>query len=103
MVSIYHIAEPDRWDPSLSEYAAASLASEGFIHCSTTDQLPKVASELYAGRSDLVLLTINTAGIEGALVWEDLYELNQEYPHIYGPIPMSAITMAEPLSNALPR
>lgn len=98
MPTIYHIAEPDRWDPQAPSYAADSLESEGFIHCSSPAQLRGVAAAFYDGRSDLILLSIDAEAVGGSLVYEDLYGHGDDFPHVYGPIPMHAITSAEAYS-----
>lgn len=77
---------------SHDSYTPASLEEEGFIHCSTTDQLDRVAETFYAGRNDLCLLTVAAAGVGPMLVYEDLYEANELFPHIYGPLPLNAVT-----------
>ena len=58
---IYHITKRAAWEQSLTKghYSASSLDSEGFIHCSTRDQVLGVAQDLFRGQSDLVLLCIN--------------------------------------------
>lgn len=98
MATIYHIAEPDRWDPQAVSYEAESLATEGFIHCSTAAQLPGVASAFYSGRTDLILLSIDPNKVDIGVVYEDLYDHGDDFPHVYGPIPMQAVTSAEPFS-----
>lgn len=68
------------------------MATEGFIHCSTGEQLPGVARTFYAGREDLILLTIDPELLgEGRLVYEDLYDHGDLFPHIYGPLPVRAV------------
>jgi len=96
--TIYHIAEPDRWKPEAPAYEAESLAAEGFIHCSTAAQVPGVAAAFYACRTDLILLSIDAGAMADILVYEDLYEHGEDFPHVYGPIPMHAITSAEAFS-----
>ncbi len=32
------------------------------------------------------------------MIWEDLYNLDEEYPHIYGPINISSVTKVVKLS-----
>ena len=98
VATIYHIAEPDRWDPGADSYEADTLASEGFIHCSTAEQVRGVAEAVFAGRSDLFLLSIDTGAVADVLVYEDLYDHGDDFPHVYGPIPMRAVTSVEPFS-----
>ena len=51
---IYHITSRSAWDEAKArgEYRAPSLESEGFIHCSTRNQLLQVANAFYRGRSE---------------------------------------------------
>lgn len=88
---IYHLAEPTDWDARADTYAAPSLETEGFIHCSTADQVDRVAAAIYPGRNDMILLTIDEDAVEARIVFEDLYETGEDFPHIYGPIPVVAI------------
>lgn len=60
--------------------------------------MPGVAAAFYDGRSDLILLSIDAAAVGDLLVYEELYERGEDFPHVYGPIPMHAITAAEALS-----
>jgi len=94
--AIYHLAEPRDWAASSDEYRPASLEEVGFIHCSTGEQVSRTARELFGRRNDLVLLTIepDTPGV--SLVYEDLYDLGEEFPHVYGPLPTSAVTATGP-------
>jgi uncharacterized protein (DUF952 family) len=91
---VFHIAENDAWASRSDTYTPISFDNEGFIHCSTGVQLDRVAAEFYAGRDDLTLLTITAAGVGSILVYEDLYEANEPYPHVYGPIPLDAVAEA---------
>jgi uncharacterized protein (DUF952 family) len=87
---IYHFCPASDWARSDDPYVAPSLDEEGFIHCSTREQVTRVATELERGRTDLVLLCIDDAAVE--VTWEDCYELGEEFPHVYGPIPHGAVT-----------
>jgi uncharacterized protein (DUF952 family) len=62
---IYHLAVLAGWDASASEYRGSTLGRSlddvGFIHCSTASQVRQVADLVYAGRDDVVLLTIDPA------------------------------------------
>lgn len=93
---IYHLALPGDWAASSDEYRTSSLDDEGFIHCSTADQLADVARSFFADQNDLILLTIEPDALGETLVYEDLYELGEEFPHIYGPMPTSAVISTAP-------
>ncbi|MGB7860393.1 MAG: DUF952 domain-containing protein [Acidimicrobiia bacterium] len=94
--NLFHIAEPSDWDQRTDSYAPAAFETEGFIHCSTADQLEAVAASFYAGRDDVILLTVDPKALVSGVVYEDLYEIGEEFPHIYGPIPLSAIVESRP-------
>jgi uncharacterized protein (DUF952 family) len=89
---IYHIATSKDWKEAVENgsYHVSSLASEGFIHCSTAEQLMEVADRLFSGRDDVIVLEIN----QDSLPVEVKYELapnGKTYPHVYGEIPLQAI------------
>ena len=93
---IYHLARPGDWAASTDEYRTASLDEEGFIHCSTADQLAAVARRHFLFQNDLILLTIDPAPLGDMLVYEDLYDLGEPFPHIYGPLPSSVVLETGP-------
>lgn len=93
---LFHLAEPRDWAAATDEYTPASLEAEGFIHCSTAEQLSGTARRFYTDRNDLVLLTIDPEPVAGSLVYEDLYDLGERFPHVYGPIPATAVQTTGP-------
>lgn len=93
---IYHLAEPGNWAASTEQYISPTLEDEGFIHCSTADQLPDVALRHYRDQNDLILLAIDGEALGEALVYEDLQDAGEEYPHVYGPIPTTAVLTTAP-------
>ena len=90
-MDILHIASKADWRTALENgaYRAASLQTEGFIHCSRPDQVARVANTLYAGQADLVLLHIDPDLLQSELRWEAL--AGDEFPHVYGPINLEAV------------
>ena len=89
--------------PRHMPYAPPSLASEGFIHCSTREQLEATAQRYYAGQ-DVVALQIATAGLD---VREEAAAPSPSqstkprtaglFPHIYSALPSAAIERVIPL------
>lgn len=94
---IFHLADPRDWARSADEYRAASLDEEGFIHCSTAEQIGGVARRLYMDHNDLILVTVDPDTLDDeALVYEDLCGEGTEYPHVYGALPHSAVLATGP-------
>lgn len=91
---IYHWCPAADWEQAGDSYAPAGLAEEGFIHCSYAHQVGRVATALYAGQTDLVILSIEERGLPVAV--EDCYESGEEFPHVYGPIPRAAVVDVKP-------
>lgn len=91
MAFILHIINNNEWSKTDGSYHPESLASDGFIHCSTKDQVIEVANFLYKGQNDLVLLCIDSNRVTSPIKYEDLYEAGEDYPHIYGPLNTNAV------------
>ncbi|WP_216212695.1 DUF952 domain-containing protein [Amycolatopsis aidingensis] len=91
---ILHICPAADWAavPPGGEYRAASLAEVGFIHCADRGTVHLPANRLFAGRTDLVLLEVDPAGLP--VRWEpgDPPAPGEVwFPHVYGPIPRAAV------------
>ncbi len=93
MSFILHMTAREAWlaAEAAGVYTAVSLTTEGFIHCSTSSQIIGVANNLYHGQSDLLILVIDPAQVGAAIVYEDCYETGQQFPHIYGSLPTTAV------------
>jgi len=90
--AILHIASAADWQATRGgQYRCASLEHEGFIHCSTPEQVIEVAGRLFQGRRDLVLLVIDPDRVTAEIRREDGGN-GKFYPHIYGPLNVSAVT-----------
>lgn len=102
---ILHLGSNDAWlaADKRGTYHADSLASEGFIHCSTRSQIVGVANTFYRGQQGLVLLVIDPSKLEPALKWEPPAEPEptharegELFPHIYGPLNLDAVVKVIP-------
>lgn len=94
---IYHLAKPFDWARSTDVYRPPSVEEEGFVHCSTADQLPEVARSRFGDQNDLILLTIDPDRLDhGTLVFEDSYGTGEGFPHVYGGLPGSAVLGTDP-------
>lgn len=107
---ILHITKREQWEKAKLEgvYRGDTLDSQGFIHCSTSQQIVKVANALYYAQRELVLLCIVTNRVQSEIKYESAG--NEElYPHIYGPLNVDAVVKVvdfEPTKNGefvLPR
>lgn len=91
-MQIHHLASLEDWERRTSEhYEPAGLASEGFVHLCTQAQLAGVVERYYRGRDDLMLLTVDATRFGDELVWEDLTGSGEQFPHVYGPLALSAV------------
>ena len=88
MATIFHITKSEESEKAKQDgrYEAPSLASEGFIHCSTSDQVVRTANRLFRGQSGLVLLEIDTDQVGAEVKYENCEGGQENFPHIYGPL-----------------
>ena len=70
---------------------------DGFIHFSTASQLADTVRKHYAGQSDLMLLAVNAEALGADLKWEPSRG-GDLFPHLYGPLSISAVVSAEKLA-----
>lgn len=94
---LYHLVTPAVWAQTQNQlYRAASLETEGFIHCSYREQVEWVANQFYAAEPELMLLTIEPNRLISAVREEDP-GTGELFPHIYGPIPAVAVVAIDRL------
>ncbi|MFF7170373.1 DUF952 domain-containing protein [Streptomyces pseudovenezuelae] len=99
---IVHLTERSLWEEARARGTyeistrGRTLQEEGFIHCSTREQLPGTAARFFAGVPDLVLLVIDPARLDVPLKYEAPEPGAEEFPHVYGPIPVAAVVDVEP-------
>lgn len=93
MALIYHITTKSLWDKANDKghYEAPSLQEEGFIHCSQENQVEGVLERYYSGQHNLVKLVIETDLLESRFVFEWSPSTADTFPHIYGPLNLSAV------------
>ncbi len=96
---IFHITTQEQWEESevSGSYKAESLDTEGFIHCSTLEQVVPVANDYYRGQAGLVLLCIDPDRLGSPLRYESPTGSHVDidsalFPHVYGPINGEAVT-----------
>jgi uncharacterized protein (DUF952 family) len=103
---IYHIAAAADWARARrdGQYTTSTrgrtLAEEGFIHASTAAQVAPVANAFYQGEPDLLLLVIDTDRVTPEIRYEHVPGQAQPYPHIYGPLNLTAVVQTRPFPPA---
>jgi len=98
---LVHICSADEWQSAQTsgELRPDSLASSGFVHLSTPEQVHLPANRLYAGRTDLVLLRVDPARLSSPVRWEPGVPTDPDamvFPHLYGPLPVQAVITVTP-------
>jgi len=105
MTQLLHLTERASWLAAerTGEYRLSTrgvtLADQGFIHCSLPHQLREVAERWYHDADDLVVLVIDEARVPAPVRFEAAAPGVEDYPHIYGPLPVSAVTEVIPVSR----
>ena len=98
VAELFHITERAVWLQAVraGEYSMSTrdvtLEEQGFIHCSLRHQLRGVAEFAYGDAEDLVVLVIDTAKVPAPVRLEASRPGADEYPHIYGALPVDAVT-----------
>ena len=96
MAIIFHIARRDafakRHEQSVDgSYRPDMFSKEGFTHCSTREQVTKVADIRFRGQTGMVLLCIDTDKVTAEIRYENLEGGQELFPHIYGEIENDAV------------
>lgn len=90
----WKLADAAEWEHARAAGAYAGSAldlSDGYIHLSTGDQLVETARKHYAGRTDLVLAAVDLSVLGEVLRFEPSRG-GDLFPHLYAPLPFSAVT-----------
>jgi uncharacterized protein (DUF952 family) len=91
---LYHLCRSDEWQIARANgrYDGSSQdLADGFIHFSTGRQVEDSARRHRAGQTGLVLIIVDSASLDDAkLRWEPATG-GQLFPHLYGPLDLSAV------------
>ena len=99
--TIYKICEQALWRAAESEglfRGAPADTRDGFIHFSTAVQLAETAARHFAGISGLLLVAVDADALGAQLKWE-VSRGGDLFPHLYGPLPLSAVRWTQPLAD----
>lgn len=100
---VHHLALEREWREAreTGSYRLSTLGrtldEEGFIHASFAWQVDGVAQRFYAEVVEpLVLLTIDLSVLDSAVRLEVPPGSTEAFPHLYGPLPVEAVTSVRP-------
>lgn len=65
--------------------------ADGYIHLSTAAQAQETLEKHFAGQTGLWLAAVDLAALDETVRWEPSRG-GQLFPHIYGPLPLGAVT-----------
>lgn len=101
MPIIYHVTTATEWKTAQEKgsYQSASLANEGFIHCSQEEQVADVLQRYFAGKKDLVKLSIDTDKLTSPFIYEWSPSIEDTFPHVYGPVNTDAVVGVENIQS----
>ncbi|GAA4094939.1 DUF952 domain-containing protein [Nocardioides kongjuensis] len=107
MTPIFHLALLHDWEDAQRTGAytvstrGRTLAEEGFIHASRADQWTGVRDRFYADVAEpMVLLQIDPALLDVPVIDEEPFPgATETFPHIYGPLPVTAVVKTIPLDQ----
>ncbi|MET0182769.1 MAG: DUF952 domain-containing protein [Caulobacterales bacterium] len=91
---IYRIATAEEWERAQASGRYAGNpddARDGFLHFSTRAQVRGTFEKHYAGKRDLVILTVDPAKLPKQLVWERSRG-GALFPHLYDALPVEAVS-----------
>ncbi|WP_344921742.1 DUF952 domain-containing protein [Streptosporangium oxazolinicum] len=103
-MTILHLALASDWESArqAGEYRVSTIGRTldevGFIHaCADHEQLRGVVERFYRDVADpLVLLSVDPTGLDVRMEAGD--DAPGAFPHIYGPLPITAVTSALPFT-----
>ncbi|MER6594019.1 DUF952 domain-containing protein [Micromonospora purpureochromogenes] len=101
---IYKLVTLDEWARAgVDGYVPASALDrqDGFLHLSAADQIVETARRHYAGATGLALLTVEEDRLGDDLRWEPSRG-GARFPHLYGALPLAAVTGVAELPADVP-
>lgn len=97
---LFHITTKAAWRAARARgtYQPASLTHEGFVHLSTARQWRASLRRFFRGQRNLILLQVDSTLLTDELRFEAVD--GDWFPHLYGPLPVSAVTRVVSLPSA---
>ena len=89
----FKILTADQWAQFQADgvfHGAPVDLADGYIHLSAADQLQGTLGKYFAGQAGLVIAEVDLAALGDTVKWEAARG-GALFPHIYGPLPMTAV------------
>lgn len=102
MTLIFKIVPVREWSEAERGGVYAGSAhdkTDGFLHFSTGPQLAETLRLYYAGQDDLMLVAVDAGVLGAALKWEHAPSRGEDFPHLFGVLPMSAVKWTAPIAR----
>ncbi len=96
---LYKIMPKQEWETAQANglYEGSEVdRRDGFIHLSAGDQVRATAQKHFSGKTDLLLVSVIEEALGHSLKWE-ASRGGDLFPHIYGTLPLSAVSEVIPL------
>lgn len=100
---IYKILLPSQWAEleAAGSYDGTPFDHEsGFIHCSSGAQVAETGRRVFAGEPELVVVAVDADKLRETVRWEPARDRGEPFPHIYGPLPLSAVASVRRVAGA---
>ena len=99
MPSLYKVIASELWKQAQEAgvFSGAEIdLTDGFIHLSSSEQVEETVAKHFAGQTDLLLLNVDALALGATLRWEPSRG-GALFQHVYGDIPLGAVTNVSPL------
>ena len=96
---LYKIMPKQEWQTAQANglYEGSGVdRRDGFIHLSASHQVRATARKHFSGKADLLLVSVAEEALGQSLKWETSRG-GDLFPHIYGTLPLSAVSKVIPL------
>lgn len=96
---VYHVVNSSDWESQThsTTYFSPTFSTEGFIHLCTETQVAGVLERYFAGKNNLLLLSLEVESIKAHLKMEP-GPTGDYFPHLYAGIPQNAIQAVKKLN-----
>ena len=103
-MQVFKILRIDEWE--LAKESGTYRGSiddkrDGYIHLSTSAQLPGTLAKHFANATGLMLVALESDDLGDKLKWEESGE-NDSFPHLYHALDLSLVRWTSPIPNKAP-